>query len=266
MRLTMLGTGHAGVTECYNTCFILENQGQLFLVDGGGGNTLLRQLQQTGYNWMDIRDIFVTHKHLDHLLGILWMIRRLVSSMARGAFPGTVRIYSHREVVELLREMTLQLFTPEQAAVLDRQLFLVEVTDGQTLDIIGRPVTFFDIHASKARQFGFCMDLGEGRRLTCCGDEPLAAAAQHYAAGCEWLLHEAFCLHAQADIFKPYAKHHSTVKDACELAERLGVRNLLLYHTEDQNLARRKALYLAEGRRYYHGNLQVPDDLESIDL
>lgn len=27
---------------------------------------------------------------------------------------------------------------------------------------------------------------------------------------------------SQADIFDPYEKHHSTVKDACELAERLG--------------------------------------------
>ncbi len=29
MKLTMLGTGNALVTECYNTCFLLENQGTL---------------------------------------------------------------------------------------------------------------------------------------------------------------------------------------------------------------------------------------------
>lgn len=41
-----------------------------------------------------------------------------------------------------------------------------------------------------------------------------------------WLLHEAFCLFSQADKFKPYEKHHSTVKDACELAQKLEAENL----------------------------------------
>lgn len=38
MNLTMLGTGNALVTECYNTCFVLEENGKYFMVDGGGGN------------------------------------------------------------------------------------------------------------------------------------------------------------------------------------------------------------------------------------
>jgi len=80
------------------------------------------------------------------------------------------------------------------------------------------------------------------------------------------MLHEAFCLYSQADIFDPYEKHHSTVKDACELAERLGVKNLLLYHTEDRNLAKRRELYTREGQESYHGKIWVPEDLEMITL
>ena len=64
----------------------------------------------------------------------------------------------------------------------------------------------------------------------------------------------------------PYEKHHSTVRDACEQAEELGVRNLLLYHTKDHNLTHRKELYLAEGQPCFSGRLWVPDDLESIEL
>ena len=134
------------------------------------------------------------------------------------------------------------------------------------MEIIGHQVTFFDIQSTKARQFGFRMDLGGGQMLTCCGDEPLQPALESYARGSKWLLHEAFCLYSQADMFDPYEKHHSTVKDACQLAERLVVRNLLLYHTEDRNLARRKELYQEEGGRYYHGGLWIPEDLETIDL
>lgn len=87
-----------------------------------------------------------------------------------------------------------------------------------------------------------------------------------YAENSKWLLHEAFCLHSQADIFEPYEKHHSTVKDACELAERLNVKNLLLYHTEDKNIKNRKELYIDEGKRFYTGNLWIPDDLETLKI
>ena len=110
------------------------------------------------------------------------------------------------------------------------------------------------------------MELGEGRRLVCCGDEPLSDAGRPYAAGADWMLHEAFCLYSQVDFFGPYEKHHSTVKDACELAEELGVKNLLLYHTEDKNIARRRELYLAEGQPRFSGKLWVPNDLEVIEL
>ena len=73
MKLTMLGTGNALVTECYNTCFVLEQNGKYLLVDAGGGNQVLYQLKAAGYNWMDMKDIFVTHKHLDHIMGVFWM-------------------------------------------------------------------------------------------------------------------------------------------------------------------------------------------------
>lgn len=63
-----------------------------------------------------------------------------------------------------------------------------------------------------------------------------------------------------------YEKHHSTVKDACKLAEELNVENLLLYHTEDKNISHRKELYQNEGKDYYHGNIYIPEDLETIVL
>ena len=110
------------------------------------------------------------------------------------------------------------------------------------------------------------MELRNDQTLICCGDEPLKPEVEMYAVGSEWMLHEAFCLYSQADIFDPYEKHHSTVKDVCNLAERLGVKNLLLYHTEDKNLTERKKLYIDEGTECFHGKLWVPNDLESIIL
>ena len=46
MRLTMLGTGNANVTDYYNTCFLLTKETPEgpahFLVDAGGGNRILK--------------------------------------------------------------------------------------------------------------------------------------------------------------------------------------------------------------------------------
>ena len=138
--------------------------------------------------------------------------------------------------------------------------------DGETRHILSYDVTFFDIHSTKLKQFGFTLTLNNGRKLTCAGDEPYNPVCEKYVRGSDWLLHEAFCLYADRDIWKPYEKHHSTVKDACELAESLGIPNLVLWHTEDSNVAGRERLYKSEGKRYYSGNIYVPDDESLIAL
>lgn len=262
----MLGTGHAGVTKCYNTCFLVGNDGNpLFMVDGGGG-FVLRQLKHVGVAVTDIHDIFVTHKHLDHLVGVIWMMRAISRRMGMGAYEGDLRIYAHDEVIGILKTIGTMVLQPEEARFVGNRLQLVEVHDGETRTVANRTITFFDIHSTKAKQFGFCMALPAGGKLVCCGDEPCNESSWDTVKGCTWLLHEAFCLHAQAQIFHPYEKHHSTVRDACQLAERLHVRNLVLYHTEDTNLPERKALYAQEGHAEFTGNLFIPDDLEIIHV
>ena len=267
MELTLLGTGNAAATACFNTCFVLRQGEHLLLVDGGGGNQLLRQLQRCQIPWQQVREIFVTHKHLDHIGGILWMMRMICQGISRGSYTGGATIYSHPEVLGILRQLAGLLLPASQARLVGDRLRLAQVADGQRLPLLdGRQATFFDIRSTKATQFGFSLELKGGGKLTCCGDEPCGPAAEPYAQGSRWLLHEAFCLASQAERFRPYEKHHSTVADACRLAGRLQVENLVLYHTEDENLPRRKQLYTQEGARYFTGGLFIPDDLETIPL
>ena len=96
MRLTMLGTGNALVTEVYNTCFVIENENQYLLVDGGGGSEILKRLKDAKISIADIHHIFVTHKHIDHILGIVWMTRIICQNMQKGAYlcSGRRRAYS----------------------------------------------------------------------------------------------------------------------------------------------------------------------------
>jgi len=46
----------------------------------------------------------------------------------------------------------------------------------------------------------------------------------------------------------------------------LGVKNLILYHTEEKTLATRKEKYSQEAAEYFKGRIVVPDDLEVIEL
>ena len=265
MNITMLGTGNALVTECFNTCFILSSEAGNLLVDAGGGNGLLHQLKHAGFTLQDIHSVFITHQHIDHLLGVVWLIRITAQLMNKGTYDSELQIYSHDEVIPLLHDLSQKLLLPYQSAFVGKRIHLHTVSDAQTLRLIGQEFTFFDIHSARTKQYGFRMLYG-GKVLICYGDEPCHRETEHYAEGAEWVLHEAFCLYSEAETFKPYEKHHSTVKDAASLAQRLGVKNLLLYHTEDSDLAHRKERYTSEARQYFCGNVYVPDDLESLAL
>lgn len=265
MKLTMLGTGNALVTECYNTCFILSEGGDNLLVDGGGGSMILHQLMHSGFGVQDIHDVFITHSHIDHILGIIWVIRIAAQLMNKGSYSGDMNIYSHDEVISLLSELVMKLLLPYQAGYMGRRIHLHVVDDQDTRKLTGHEVKFFDIHSARTKQYGFTIGLNNGR-LTFCGDEPCHASCEGYVSGSKWLIHEAFCLYGQRETFRPYEKHHSTVRDACELAERSGVKKLILCHTEDVNILRRRELYLEEGRKYFSGDLFIPYDLETLDL
>lgn len=266
MKLTILGTGCAGVTDCYNTCFVISDNDKHFLVDGGGGNTIFKQLKSAEIDWKSIKHIFVTHKHMDHLFGIMWMVRMICQNINRNSYEGDVYIYSHNEVINIIKDIANLLLLKREIDLIGKRIYLVCVDDGQELEIIGHKVRFFDVQSIKTKQFGFSMSINNDRKLTCCGDEPYKDCEKEYVYGSEWLLHEAYCLYTQADFFQPYEKNHSTVADACQIAEKLKIKNLVLYHTEDKNLADRKALYYNEGKEFYSGNIYIPNDLEVFEI
>ena len=246
-QLYVFGTGNAQAIHCYNTCFAIRNDNDYFMVDAGGGNGILKILDDMKVDLNAIHHIFVTHEHTDHILGIVWMIRMIATGMKKGTYEGNLQIYCHPGLVDTISTLCRLTIQGKFYKMIGERIFLVPVEDGETVRILSYDVTFFDILSTKAKQFGFTTILNNGKRLTCAGDEP-------YNPG------------RDRERFQPYEKHHSTVKEACELATELQIPNLVLWHTEDKQIARRKELYTAEGNEYYSGNLLVPDDREIIDL
>ncbi len=266
-QLYVFGTGNAIVTRCYNTCFAIKNSdGEYFMVDTGGGNGILRILEDMNVDMKRIHHIFLTHEHTDHLLGIVWLVRMISVLMKKELYDGNLYIYCHEDLVETVTTVCRLTLQPKFFKAIGDTIHVVAVKDGGTRQILIWPVSFFDFHSTKAMQLGFTLTLEQGRRLTCAGDEPYIPLCEKFVAGSDWLLHEAFCLYGDRERFNPYEKHHSTVKDACQLAEELHIPNLVLWHTEDKSLDTRKETYMAEGTQYYHGNLFIPYDGEILEL
>ena len=265
-KITMLGTGNAMCTRCYNTCFLLHTDAGAVMVDAGGGNGIFRQLYKAHIDYSQIRHLIITHCHTDHIMGVIWLIRKISPLIHKGKYPAPFTIYCHDMAAQALRTMC-QLMIPDKiTSAIDDTIILREVTSGEQVTINDTEFTFFDIGSTKAMQFGFKATLPDGTILTCLGDEPYRECSEPYARGADWLLCEAFCLYRDRQQFNPYEKHHSTALDAGQMAQSLGVKNLLLYHTEDRYLTTRRLSYTAEAAQHFTGNIYVPDDLETITI
>ena len=265
-KIMVLGTGSASAIRCYNTCFALHDGERAILVDAGGGNGILPILERAGLDLARIRHAFVSHQHTDHLLGMIWIIRRIATLMLAGSYEGTFRLYAGGGLAESIRTIVRLTLAPVMADLVDRRILLEEVQDGEARMLENYRFVFFDIGSRLTRQFGFSVRLHNGKSLVFLGDEPLHDAGRRYAQNCDWLLSEAYCLHDERAVFRPHEKHHGTVRESCEAAAAAGVGNLVLWHTEDSRLADRKRLYTEEGRRFFPGRLYVPDDLDEIEL
>lgn len=262
-RITMLGTGEAVTTHCYNTCFTLQTSDSTLLVDGGGGNGILVQLERTGISIDDIDAMFVTHCHTDHILEAVWVIRMATYGKDRKL---NLQVYGNDKVISALKTIISLTFNPKDIKAVNDKIDFHELQDGDSFSIGDISLKCFDIRSPKAKQFGFRAVMPSGTSIVCLGDEPYNPANKEMAEKADWLMHEAFCLYSDREKFYPYEKRHSTALDAGRDATLLNTRNLILYHTEDTDLQNRKRNYSKEAFQEFKGMIYVPDDLEVIYL
>lgn len=269
-QITMLGTGNATVSQIYNTCFVLQTPSTLMLVDAGGGNGILAQLKKVNVQISDIHHLFVTHAHTDHVLGVIWVIRMV--AQCKG-YKGLLHVYGNDKVMKVIKTIIDMILAKKQLTKVAERVVFHQLEDGDCFEVGDMKLECFDIQSTKEKQFGFRAALpsssdesGKPLVLACLGDEPYNEQNRRYIVGADWMMCEAFCLYADRDTFKPYEKCHSTALDAGKLAEELGVKNLILYHTEEKTLANRKENYTREAAKNFKGRIFVPDDLEVIEL
>lgn len=264
-RIVMLGTGNGGTINLYNTCFVIQNDIGNFLVDTGGSIEIIKRLEQVNIDYKNIKNIFISHSHTDHILGLFWLFKKISRFIIKDEITEKINIYCNDVVYEAIKGVSKYILPDKLMNAIYNKVNFIILKNGDTYKINEIEYVFFDIQAKGAKQYGFEAKINN-KRLVFLGDETLNEIIYDKIKGADYVMHEAFCLDSEEKKFHAYEKNHSTVKSVSEVMNKLEVKNLILYHTEESHGNERKMLYTKEGQDYFKRNIIVPDDLESIDI
>lgn len=264
-KIIMLGVGNGGTLDLYNTCFAIQHDNDNFLVDTGGSIEIIKKLNQANIDYKKIKHIFISHSHTDHILGIFWLFKKLSGLAMHGEINEKINLYCNDVIFESIMEVSKYILPKKLMDAIYNIVDFKVLHDGDSYNINGIEYTFFDIHAKGTKQFGFECIINN-KRLVFLGDETLNPELYNRVKGADYVMHEAFCLDSEENIFHAYEKNHSTAKSASEVMNKLDVKNLILYHTEESHGKERKMLYTNEGQEYFEGNVIVPNELEIIEI
>lgn len=264
-KIIMLGTGNGGTIDLYNTCFAIQNDKGIFLIDTGGSIEIIKRLEQSNIKLEEIKNIFISHSHTDHILGLIWMFKTIGVMAMHGKIKEKINIYCNDIVYEAIKGVSNYILSSSLMKIIYSITNFIVLNDNDKYTINDINYEFFDILAKGTKQFGFECNL-EGNRFVFLGDEPLNPKLSDRVNGADYITHEAFCLDKEESVFHAYEKNHSTALSAAKTFNDLDVKNLILYHTEESHSNERKELYTEEAKSVFNGNIIVPNDLEEIEI
>lgn len=299
LSVRFLGTSASRPTVERNvTSLALRRGGETFLFDCGEGTQ--RQMMRYGVSF-NLGDIFFTHMHADHILGVIGLVR----TMALQGRTEPMRLFGPPKSERLLR----------QAVTLgsDKQHFpisFLELTPGQPLKRDGYSIVPFPVEHGGALAMGLAVveeerlgrfnpDLahamgipegplwgrihkGEditlpdgrvitpaelvgptraGRTVVFTGDARPSDSTVEIARGADLLIHEATFAEDEAPL--ALEKGHSTAREAAIIAKRAGVKQLILTHISAR-YSRDAHELLAEARAVFPDAMLARDGMEIV--
>lgn len=262
-KIIMLGTGNGETTHLYNTCFAIQNEQGVFLIDTGGSIEIISRLKHVNIKLEEIRNIFISHSHTDHILGLIWMFKKISTMVKHGVIKEKINIYCNDVVYEAIKGVSNYVLSSSFVKIIESITNFVVLTHLDEYSINGIDYKFFDILAKGTKQFGFECTLDQNRFFFL-GDETVNPLLYDKIYGADYVMHEAFCLDREENIFHAYEKNHSTTVSVAKTMNSLNIKNLILYHTEESHGKDRKKLYLEEAQSVFKGNVIVPDDFDVI--
>jgi ribonuclease Z len=295
LTLTFLGTGAAIPSLDRNVSSLaLAREGETLLFDCGEGTQ--RQMMRYGVSF-SVRDVFFTHFHADHLLGLTGLVRTL--GLQDRTDP--LRLYGPRGARRVLEHAL--------AVGIERNKFPVQIEELAPGDRVSRPD--YDVVAVEAdhralslayalvehirlgrfqpervRELGVpegplwgrlhrgeTVDLPDGRRVgptdlvgpprpgrkvVISGDTRPSPSVATAAIGADLLVHEATFAAEESE--KADQTGHSTAADAAVIARDAGVRRLVLTHISAR-YTREAPELLAEAQAIFPASVVARDGL-----
>ncbi len=275
---------------------LVRRGGERLLFDCGEGTQ--RQLLRSDVGLVDLEEIFVTHFHADHFLGLPGMLK----TFALRGREVPLTLYGPRGLADLIGSLRrifgkltypyeiVELGAGETLARDDYELRTVPVRHGtnalgyalvehdrpgrfdvEVADALGvppgpprgllqrgEPVTLPDGRVIAAAQV-----LGParpGRTLVLSGDTAPVQSVVDAAAGADLLVHEATFLEDEAD--RARETDHSTARDAARVARDAGVKLLALTHVSNRYFG---GDVEREAREIFPATV-VPRDFDVVEL
>ena len=269
MRVRLLGTGGAANEARHQAALLVEwgegTRGGRILLDTGNGLDIVRLLIAAGCEPAEVRDLFVSHQHTDHVGGLepllLWNIIRTLGKQGRP--PGDeTRVYADRRVLADIEQLFGATITAVPRLFGDK-LRWVEAADGESVTLRGgaRLTTFLVDHEPPGGGARGCVVERGGTRLVYSGDTRPTDRLIEAARGADILIHDAGGLDAHAA--EVHRLGHSTGGDAGRAAAAAKVGRLVLTHFPADLLAEPM---LAEARAAFGGPVELATDLALIDI
>jgi ribonuclease Z len=297
LDLVFLGTsGSMPTARRAPSSILLRRGGERLLFDCGEGTQ--RQLLRSEIGLVELREIFITHYHADHYLGLPGMLK----TFALRGRETPITIYGPKGLRKLFvalkvifGRLTYPYYLEELDAgtVLDRgdyELVVFAVEHGQSAvgyALVERPRPGrFDVETASelgvpegpergALQAGEAVTLPDGRTVTpemvlgaarpgrkvvLAGDTGPSAQVLEAARGADVLVHEATFCEEEEERARETA--HSTALDAATVAREAEVRLLALTHLSPRYLGSQ----VAREARTLFSETVVPKDFDIIEI
>jgi ribonuclease Z len=297
LDVVFLGTSASAPTARRSVAATLVRRGgERLLFDCGEGTQ--RQLLRSNVGLIDVREVFLTHYHADHFLGLPGMLK----TFALRGRDVPLTLYGPRGLVDLYGSLRrifgkltyeVELVELEPGEELPREDYsLVAFPVRHSAESVGyaliereRPGRFDASLADElgvpfgpergALQRGEAVTLADGRTidpsqlvgearpgrtLVLTGDTAPTDTVARHAEGADLLIHEAsFCAD---ELDRARETNHSTAADAAGIAQRAGVRLLALTHLSNRYFGPEVA---REARAIFPETV-VPKDFDTIEV
>ncbi len=270
-RVVLIGTGAAANAERCHACIAIQTGPEhTLLIDTGSGVEVVRNLQKAGIELSSIEDVFLSHRHSDHIGGLeLLMLHCGLHALSTGKHANELDIYGSSLVLDVARHMinSMGSVAAQLFGQMGERLDWIPLKPEQGVDVhSGVHVTPFVVdHAPPDGSCWGCVVevLRGGRtyRILYSGDTRPTPQLNKHATGADIILHE--CGGLDSSAARVHHVGHSTAGDAARLATEAGASQLVLVHLpshpSDEELR-------AEAELHFNGKITIASDLDSFDF